>query len=327
MDLAASIALAALAAVIEAAAGYPALLFRLIGHPVTWMGAIIACADRHLNHESLSFTARRSLGFLALLLVLAFAWGAANFVTVGLAALHLPGGASLALTALIASSLVAQRSLDAHVRAVADALDEGLKEGRAAVAGIVGRDVATLDEAGVARAAIESLAENFSDGIVAPLFWLALGGLPLGFCYKAINTADSMIGHRTPRHAAFGFAAAKLDDYVNFIPARLAALIVIVAAGFAPGASAHAAGRIVWRDARGHPSPNAGWPEAAFAGALGLRLGGPRAYAGVAMADGWIGSGAAPSSRDIQRALTLYRCACALNLAVLVLLMFVIAQG
>jgi adenosylcobinamide-phosphate synthase len=266
-------------------------------------------------------------GFAALLLLLSLAGGSAYFFCFGLSGFNLPQPASLALTALIASSLIAQRSLDAHVLAVAEALAAGLAAGRETAAKIVGRDVAKLDEAGVARAAIESLAENFSDAVVAPAFWLALGGLPGGACYKVINTADSMIGRRTQRHAAFGFAAAKLDDFVNFCPARLSACLVVIAACFAPRASARAAWHTMRRDARGHPSPNAGWPEAAFAGALGLRLGGPRVYGEVRINDAWIGSGDEPSRQDIMRALTLYRIACGVHWAALFLMAVVIWQA
>jgi len=327
MNLAATLTLAALAVGIEACVGYPQSVFRTFGHPVTWIGRLIALADRCLNHEDQSFAARRALGFLALLLLVALAWGAATLFSLGLAVLGLPRAAGFAVTALIASSLIAQRSLDSHVLAVAEALDAGLEAGRASVAKIVGRDVANLDETGVARAAIESLAENFSDGVAAPAFWLALGGLPGGLCYKAVNTADSMIGHRTQRHEAFGFAAAKLDDLANFLPARLSALLITVAAFLVPGASAEAAWRVAWRDARGHASPNAGWPEAAFAGALGLRLGGPRTYAGVTVEGAWIGLGKAPSRQDIRRALRLYRWACGVHFAGLTLIALVIAQA
>lgn len=327
MDLAATLKLAALAVAIEACLGYPQRVFRAIGHPVTWTGCLITLGDRYLNHEDRSFATRRALGFAALLLLLSLAGGGAYLFCLGLAGLNLPQLANLALTVLIASSLIAQRSLDAHVLAVAEALSTGLESGRAAAARIVGRDVAKLDDPGVARAAIESLAENFSDGVVAPAFWLALGGLPGGACYKAINTADSMIGHRTQRHAAFGFAAAKLDDLVNFCPARLSALLVVIAACFAPESSPQAAWRTMRRDARGHPSPNAGWPEAAFAGALGLRLGGPRIYAEVKIDDAFIGAGEEPSRQDIRRALTLYRFACGVHWAALTLMAFVISQA
>ncbi|MGB8901740.1 MAG: CobD/CbiB family cobalamin biosynthesis protein, partial [Methylocella sp.] len=150
---------------------------------------------------------------------------------------------------------------------------------------------------------------------------------PGGACYKAVNTADSMIGHRTERHAAFGFAAAKLDDLVNFCPARLSAYLIVIAAWFVPKASARAAWRTIRRDARGHPSPNAGWPEAAFAGALGLRLGGPRVYGEVKIDDAWIGSGKEASFQDVQHARVLYRFACGVHWAALTLVALVISQA
>lgn len=326
MELAATLPLAALAVAIEACLGYPQGVFRVIGHPVTWIGRLIALTDRSLNHADQSFAMRRALGFVALILVLAVAGGSATLIGLGLAPVYLPVG--FLLTALIASSLIAQRCLHAHVAAVAAALPLGLKAGRAAVGKIVGRDVETLDEAGIARAAIESLAENFSDGVVAPAFWLAVGGLPGGFCYKAINTADSMIGHRTARFAAFGFAAAKLDDVVNFIPARLSSLFITIAAWFVPGASSGDAWHTLRKDSRGHASPNAGWPEAAFAGALGLRLGGPRLYGEAKVEDSWIGAGTTEaSSEDIQRALALYRSACAVHWSGLALVALLIWQA
>ena len=176
---------------------------------------------------------------------------------------------------------------------------------------IVGRDPERLDEAGVARAAIESLAENFSDGIVAPLFWLAVGGLPCILIYKAINTADSMIGHLSERHRAFGWAAARLDDLINLPASRLSAVWLAGAAAVVPGASWRAALQMVGRDASKHHSPNAGWPEAAMAGALGLRLAGPRVYDGETVADAWMGQGrSALNAGDIRQALRLYRTAC-----------------
>jgi adenosylcobinamide-phosphate synthase len=210
---------------------------------------------------------------------------------------------------------------------VAAALEQdGLAAGRAAVAQIVGRDPQALDEAGVARAAIESLAENFSDGVVAPVFWLALAGLPGGAAYKAINTADSMIGHRTPRHEAFGFASARLDDLVNLPASRLSALLVAVAAG--PAGRTADAWRAVMRDARHHRSPNAGYPEAAFAGALDLALAGPRVYGGVEVEDAVMGNGRrAATAADIRDALALYRRADALLIALVGILMLVIATG
>jgi adenosylcobinamide-phosphate synthase len=200
------------------------------------------------------------------------------------------------------------------VARVADALEhDGLAAGRAAVAHIVGRDTATLDEAGVARAAIESLAENFSDGVVAPAFWMMIAGLPGAAVYKTINTADSMIGHRTERHEAFGWAAARLDDLINLPAARLSALLIVMAAAALGPERAAAAWRATWRDAHRHRSPNAGYPEAAMAGALGLALGGPRVYGGAAVNDGLMGDGRREATAaDIRAALALYRRADAL---------------
>jgi adenosylcobinamide-phosphate synthase len=231
--------------------------------------------------------------------------------------LRLPFG--LFLVALAASTLVAQRSLHRHVAEVAAALDKsGLAAAREAVGHIVGRDTENLDEAGVARAAIESLAENFSDGIVAPVLWMVIGGLPGAALYKAINTADSMIGHRTPRHLAFGTVAARLDDLVNLPASRLSALLMVGAAACRRNASAIAAWRAVRRDAARHRSPNAGYPEAAMAGALGLSLAGPCVYGGVLVDDATMGYGRRHAdAADIRRALALYRVADAILLIVL----------
>ncbi|TBW35237.1 cobalamin biosynthesis protein CobD [Siculibacillus lacustris] len=309
--------LALIALAIEAAVGYPAPLYAAIGHPVTWIGAVIAALDRRLNHDVDSFARRKAAGVLALIAVLALTGGVALAIVLVLRA-ALPGAAALVAVAVVAASLPAQRSLDVHVRAVADGLDAGLDAGRRAVGMIVGRNTGVLDGAGVARAAIESLAENFSDGIVAPLFWTAVAGLPGGALYKAANTADSMIGHRTPRHEAFGWAAARFDDLVNLPASRLAALWLMAAALVVPGASAAGAWRAIRRDAGGHTSPNAGWPESAMAGALGFALAGPRVYGeslldAAVMGDGRRDLGAA----DIRRALTLYRVALGIQAAVL----------
>ena len=311
MSLSASLPLLLAALLIEAAIGYPARLFAWIGHPVTWIGALIGWLDRRLNRESMSFAMRRMAGVVALLILL----GLALVASVALVALcRLAEPLALLPLALLASSLLAQRSLYEHVARVAEGLGQGgLAGGRKAVAMIVGRDPESLDEAGVARAAIESLSENFSDGIVAPAFWLGLGGLPGGALYKAINTADSMIGHKSPRHLAFGWAAARLDDLVNLPASRLTALLLIAAAALDRQADAGGAWRAVRRDASRHRSPNAGWPEAAMAGALGLRLAGPRDYGAVRVEDGWMGDGRAEATAaDIQRALALYRRACLL---------------
>jgi adenosylcobinamide-phosphate synthase len=312
-----TVELALIALMLEAAIGYPALLYRAIGHPVTWMGALLAWLEARLNRLDDALPQRRGAGIVALATLLGVT-GGVSAVLVRLLDFGLPGAVLLVLAA---TSLLAQRSLHGHVRAVADALErDGLDGGRAAVAMIVGRNPLHLDEAGVARAAIESLAENFADGVVAPAFWLALGGLPGGAIYKAINTADSMIGHRTPRYAWFGWAAARLDDVVNLPASRIAALLIAVGAlaaggsttgGSTTGGSATGAWRAVWRDASRHRSPNAGWPEAAMAGALGLQLAGPRIYGDERVEDAFMGDGnAAATVADIRRALLLYRAAC-----------------
>ena len=214
------------------------------------------------------------------------------------------------------------------MKAVADGLDASLEEGRGAVAKIVGRNPDVLDGSGVARAAIESLAENFSDGVVAPILWTALGGLAGGALYKAINTADSMIGHKDDRHRAFGWAAARLDDLVNLPASRLAALWLILAAALTPDASAREAARAVGRDAARHRSPNAGWPEAAMAGALGLKLAGPRVYGRTLVDDSFMGDGRREADAgDIRRALRLYRLACLIEMGALAALAVVAAAG
>jgi adenosylcobinamide-phosphate synthase len=303
--------LALTAFVIEALAGYPQWLFRAAGHPVTWIGALLAWCEHRWNRTNLTFALRRVQGIAALILALLAALAVSGALSLVLSSFFpaLPG---TLLGGILASALLAQRSLAEHVQAVADALETGgLDAGRDAVSLIVGRDKNTLDEAGVGRAAIESLAENFSDGVVAPLFWLILAGLPGAALYKTTNTADSMIGHKTDRYLAFGCAAARTDDLANLPASRLAALWIVIAALVTPKASALAAIEAVRRDAHRHRSPNAGWPEAAMAGALGLKLGGPRVYSGATVEDHWMGHGrAAVTAFDIRAALRLYRTAC-----------------
>ena len=314
-----------LALAIEAAAGYPDRIYRALGHPVTWIGALIGALDRRWNRGGPA--RRRRAGVAGLLVLLGLVGGLALALTaLSGAAGFLP---ALLVLALLAASLPAQRSLHTHVaRVAADLRRDGLAGGRVAVSMIVGRDPESLDEAGICRAAIESLSENFSDGIVAPAFWIGVGGLPGGALYKAINTADSMIGHRTPRHEAYGWAAARLDDLVNLPASRLTALLLVAAAAIHPGASPGDAWRAVRRDAGRHRSPNAGWPEAAMAGALGLRLAGPRTYGATRVEDGWMGDGRAEATpADVERALALYRTACGFlfGLALLILVLLKVA--
>ncbi len=310
---------ALLALLVDRAFGYPDRLYRAVKHPVVWIGNLIGVLDRHMNRPHQVEPIRRLQGILALLMVL----GAVTLPVFAVQTLLYSIPFGFIVAAFVASSLIAQRSLDEHVGAVASALEEGgIAQGRKAVSMIVGRDPDSLDEAGVARAAIESLAENFSDGVVAPAFWLCIGGLPGIAAYKAVNTADSMIGHMTPRHRAFGWAAARLDDLVNLPASRLTALLLVAAAVTVPEASVRRAWRSMREDAPKHRSPNAGWPEAAMAGALGLALAGPRQYGGTLLDDAVMGAGGRrdATAADIRLALRLYRTADAILICLVALL-------
>ena len=285
---------------LDAVLGWPRPLFSAIGHPVTWIGALISRLDGWLNLDSAEPGQRRQAGIIAALAVIALvaelAW---------IAAWLLPDGwLGVLLGGVLAWPFVAMRSMHDHVAAVARPLATGDLEGaRHEVSMIVGRDPSRLDQAGVARAALESLAENTSDGIVAPVFWGVLLGLPGIAAYKAINTLDSMIGHRTERYEAFGWASARIDDLVNLIPARLTGLLFALTS-----VRPRAALAVMWRDAGHHRSPNAGWPEAALAGALGVRLSGPRIYGDRIAEEPWVNDGASdPGPEDINRGLTSYR--------------------
>ena len=280
--------------IVEAVVGYP----RTWAHPVMAVGTLIDTAERHWNVGAA--TGRRAMGIvlLAVLIVLS--------VAIGLAIERIAGrGWGIVLVVAVGTTGLAQHSLHAHVTAVLRPLARGdLPAARRAVAMIVGRDTDALDDADIATAAIESLAESFCDGIVAPAFWFLVAGLPGLFAAKAINTADSMIGHRTDRFAAFGWASARADDGVNWIPARLSGALVCLAG--------RGGWRTMWRDARRHASPNGGWPEAAMAGAIGRRLGGPVRYDGVPAMRAVLGEGPRPDAADLGRALSIYRIACLL---------------
>jgi adenosylcobinamide-phosphate synthase len=282
----------------DALLGDPPWLYRRLPHPVVLLGRAITRLEQWLLEPGAS---DRRKTFAGAALVAAVAGGAAG---AGLAArlllAPLPSG-WLAEAALV-GTLLAQRSLVEHVGAVADGLDRGLAEGRAAVARIVGRDPERLDRAGVGRAAVESLAENFSDGVAAPLFWAALAGLPGILAYKAVNTLDSMVGHKSERYRAFGRASARLDDLVNLVPARLSGVLVCLAGWAREGVPPWRSLRAMARGAGRHRSPNAGWPEAAMAAVLGVRLAGPRVYGGRLVEDAWMGDGrAAVTPSDIRR--------------------------
>lgn len=302
----------AVALAVDWGLGWPDQLYLRVGHPVTWIGALIAWLDKNWNSAGARPKRDRLVGLMAAIIVIV--------CTVAVAAAIvdlLPNNwAGHVLVGILAWPLVAARSLNDHVAQVADPLaKDDLPGARRAVSMIVGRDTEQLDAAGVARAAIESLAENASDGIIAPLFWGAIFGLPGIAGYKAVNTLDSMIGHRTPRHEAFGWAAARIDDVVNLIPARLCgAFFAIVSPR--PRTSFAA----MLRDAGRHRSPNAGWPEAAIAGGLGIRLSGPRVYENRLSEEPWLNAnGSDPDSAGISAALGIYHRALVVLAAVLLL--------
>jgi adenosylcobinamide-phosphate synthase len=295
---------------IDGVMGDPHSVWTRLPHPVVLMGRLIDVLDSRLNDPIKLAVQRYAAGVLALMIVLAVAIGIG--ATLEALLRSIPFGSFL--IPVLASVLLAQRSLYEHIAWVHYAFTEGgLDAARDAVARVVGRDPEVLDETGVCRAAIESCAENFSDGIVAPAFWFALFGLPGLIAYKFVNTADSMIGHRTLRHEAFGWASARFDDLLNFVPARLSGLFLALAAPLV-GGSVQRALVVMWRDARQHRSPNAGWPESAAAGALDLALSGPRQYSGHITEDAFLNpEGRAARPDDIKRALRLLLGACGLE--------------
>ena len=287
-------------------------LFRRLPHPVVVIGYFISALDHKLNRPGRSVTDRRWRGIFTVGVMVT---GAGSLGAAG-HALTLGVPYAWAGEIFLIGILVSQRSLYQHVAAVARGLaHDGLPGGRVMIAKICGRDPESLNEAGIVRAAVESCAENFGDGVVAPVFWYILGGLPGLLIYKTVNTLDSMIGHRNERYLAFGQAAARLDDGMNWIPARLAGLLIASAAAFVPTARPKAAVKTMIRDARKHRSPNAGWPEAAMAGALGMALAGPRSYLGYRVDDAWIGAGDSTQVRDIGRALSVFVLACVMHAA------------
>jgi adenosylcobinamide-phosphate synthase len=285
--------------VIEAAVGYPQVLYRAVRHPVVWLGNLIAALEARWNTGGA--VKRRLAGCVLLVTLMLVAGGS------GYGFEWASGRWPLAIVAalLAGMTMLAQRSLHEHVAAVLRALESGhLESARAAVAHIVGRDTETLDAGGISTAAIESLSESFCDGIVAPAFWFLVAGLPGLFICKAINTADSMVGHRDERYRAFGWAVARADDLVNLLPARISGLLICVA-GFGGL-------RTMLRDAPLHASPNGGWPEAAMAGVLARQLGGPVSYGGEPAFRASLGAGPRPDTASLRTALGVYWRACLL---------------
>ena len=308
-----------LAFAIDVALGDPPKVYGRIPHPVAAFGSLIAFFDNKLNREQRSDRARFWRGALTTVILISLA----GFAGYGIQWLLAQVKYGWVAGALIASVFIAYRGLFNHVQDVADGLDVSLSEGRIAVAHIVGRDPDSLDEHGVARAAIESAAENFSDGVVAPIIWFALLGLPGLFFCKAVNTLDSMIGHHDSRYEHFGKFAARLDDAINAVPARIAGLLIVITAAIGIGTRGGRAWSAVLDDAEKHRSVNAGWPEAAMAGALGLALAGPRRYRDFVVDDAWMNEAgrADATAEDIRRALSLYRKAGAGLAAILLLAM------
>lgn len=294
----------AAALALDAALGDPDWLWRRVSHPVVLLGNLVGRLDAGLNRPALRPWLRKALGIVAILVLAAIA------AAIGFGLEHVFARISNGWigTVIVAAVLIAGRSLHAHVDAVRLAFKSGgLDAARTAVSRIVGRDPASLDEAGVCRAAIESTAENFSDAVVTPALWFALLGLPGMLAYKAINTADSMIGHMSPRYEQFGWASARLDDLVNLPGSRLSGLLIALAAPVSGGSVAEAL-RVMRRDAPGHRSPNAGWPEAAMAAALGVALLGPSRYRGVLTAAPYLNAAGRRQATpdDIGRALRVY---------------------
>ena len=306
-----------LAIIVDAVAGDPRWLYSRIPHPIVVIGHQIELLDRFLNQTHYSPVTRKLLGVISILIIVSSAWligwliaWSCNQVSFG-----------VVLQALIVSIFLAQNSLYQHVASVAKACKaDDLIDARTQISHIVGRDPNSLDQRAIGRAAIESLSENFSDGVVAPIFWYVVGGLPALIAYKALNTSDSMIGYLTDKYADFGWCAARFDDAANFIPARLSAFIITIAAFIIPSATGNSAFTTAIRDAKKHRSKNAGWPEAAMAGALGIKIAGPRNYDGILVEDAWMGDGIANvDASHIFMALRIYCVACILNVFWLIL--------
>ena len=306
-----------LAIIVDAVAGDPRWLYSRIPHPIVIIGHQIELLDRFFNRTHYPPVTRKLLGVISVLIIVSSAWllgwliaWSCNQVSFG-----------VVLQALIVSIFLAQNSLYQHVASVAKACKaDDLIDARSQISHIVGRDPNSLDQRAISRAAIESLSENFSDGVVAPIFWYVMGGLPALIAYKALNTSDSMIGYLTDKYADFGWCAARFDDAANFIPARLSAIIITIAAFIIPSATGKSAFTTAIRDAKKHRSKNAGWPEAAMAGALGIKIAGPRNYDGILVEDAWMGDGIANvDASHIFMALRIYCVACILNVFWLIL--------
>ncbi|MCG5480653.1 adenosylcobinamide-phosphate synthase CbiB [Sinorhizobium alkalisoli] len=321
----------AVALLIDRLLGDPDWLWSRITHPIVHFGQAIGLFDKGLNQAELGKGSLRLRGLVTIAVLVV----ASMVVGVVLDRLfNVLGAVGFLFEAILVAVFLAQKSLADHVVRVADGLRrDGLAGGREAVSLIVGRDPNTLDEPGVCRAGIESLAENFSDGVVAPALWYALAGLPGLLAYKMLNTADSMIGHKSPRYLHFGWASARLDDLANLPAARLSVLLVAVGAYLRRGAeAARATIDVARRDHGLHRSPNSGWPEAAMAGALDIQLAGPRIYGGVTVDEPMINGTGRPiaTAEDVDAAVSVFYAACSvmtLAIAALALPFLLLASG
>jgi len=310
-----------LALAMDAIIGDPNWLYRKIPHPIAAIGCMMNQLDLFLNRPQVKNPTKKILGVLFIIIALSVAgiigWG----MQTGLKLMEF----GQLLEAILVSIFLAQNSLYRHVRNVAQALvSDGLDAARLSVSHIVGRDPATLDDSGVCRASIESLSENFSDGVIAPVFWYLIAGMPGILMYKTLNTADSMVGHLSPKYRYFGWASARLDDVANFIPARLTALLIFLTALIIPSTKGFKSLKSSLTYANLHRSTNAGWPEAAMAGALDIRIAGPRVYNGIVVNDPWMGDGNANlGTNDIDRALRLYFSSNIINALILIFLLLI----
>ncbi|SDR11362.1 adenosylcobinamide-phosphate synthase CbiB [Pseudovibrio sp. Tun.PSC04-5.I4] len=306
------------AIILDALIGDPNWLWRSLPHPVSLIGRVISALDKGANKPAFSAKRRKQNGLATLLLLVSVALAIGMLLEEAFRALAY-GEIGVAI---ISMTLIAQKSLYQHVARVRDALAHGgLTEGRKAVSMIVGRNPDYLDEAGVSRAAIESCAENFSDGVVAPILWFAVLGLPGILMYKAVNTADSMIGHKNEKYEAFGWASARFDDLINLPASRLSGLL-IYGASLILRKDAKAAFSTMVREAKDHRSPNAGWPEAAVAGALGVALAGPRQYAEYKVEDPFMNPTGRKeaTAQDINGTLKLMAVSCCILAGVILVL-------
>ena len=289
--------LALFALVLESVIGYPDKLNKRIPHPVIWFGRLISYLDAKFNSKNDSDSLQKRKGLYSLLIFIASA------LAIGLAIqwlLSLFGAIGFLLLVLVSTTGLAQLSLDTHVQRVyKDLLKKDLVAARRSVSMIVGRDAENLSEEEVTTAALESLSESFNDGVVAPVFWLLIGGLPGLAVYKIVNTADSMIGHRDEKYKNFGWASARFDDLLNFIPARLSGLLIVIAS--------RRGLFTMLRQAKLHDSPNAGWPESAMAGGLRVKLGGPATYSGEVLIRPIFGSGNYPTLKDFKKGIQISR--------------------